>query len=148
MATHSSILAWRIPWTEEPGGPQSMGLQRIRTRLSDFHFTLSSEVRFVLRMLPLLWNHPWFPHKEYVPSSNCAPWLFCTHVPYMTFYYNGSVSLNDDHNLKHLLSIDYVLGARQMSRLTFTGTPHGSLDYKCYYCRDHLSICLGVFRLA
>ena len=30
MATHSSILAWRIPQTEEPGGPQSMGLQRVR----------------------------------------------------------------------------------------------------------------------
>ena len=30
MATHSSILALRIPWTEEPGGPQSMGLQRVR----------------------------------------------------------------------------------------------------------------------
>ena len=29
-ATHSSILAWRIPWTEEPGGLQSMGLQRVR----------------------------------------------------------------------------------------------------------------------
>ena len=29
MATHSSILAWRIPWTEKPGGPQSMGLQRV-----------------------------------------------------------------------------------------------------------------------
>ena len=29
MATHSSILAWEIPWTEEPGGLQSMGLQRI-----------------------------------------------------------------------------------------------------------------------
>ena len=28
MATHSSILAWRIPWTEEPGGLPSMGLQR------------------------------------------------------------------------------------------------------------------------
>ena len=28
MATYSSILAWRIPWTEEPGGPQSMGSQR------------------------------------------------------------------------------------------------------------------------
>ena len=28
MATHSSILAWRIPWTEEPGGLQAMGLQR------------------------------------------------------------------------------------------------------------------------
>ena len=29
MATHSSILAWRIPWMEEPGGLQSMGLQRV-----------------------------------------------------------------------------------------------------------------------
>ena len=33
-ATHSSTLAWRIPWTEEPGGLQSMGL-RSRTRLRD-----------------------------------------------------------------------------------------------------------------
>ena len=29
MATHSSILAWRIPWTEEPGGLQSTGWQRV-----------------------------------------------------------------------------------------------------------------------
>ena len=29
VATHSSILAWRIPWTEEPGGIQSMRLQRV-----------------------------------------------------------------------------------------------------------------------
>ena len=29
MATHSSILAWRIPWTEEPGGLHSMGSQRV-----------------------------------------------------------------------------------------------------------------------
>ena len=36
MATHSSILAWSIPWTEEPGGlPQSMGLQRARRNLSN-----------------------------------------------------------------------------------------------------------------
>ena len=42
-ATHSSTLAWKIPWTEEPGGLQSMGSQS-RTRLSDwlhFHFSLS-----------------------------------------------------------------------------------------------------------
>ena len=31
MATHSNILAWRIPWTEEPGGLQSMGSQRVDT---------------------------------------------------------------------------------------------------------------------
>jgi len=30
MATHSSILAWRIPWTEQPGRLQSMGSQRVR----------------------------------------------------------------------------------------------------------------------
>ena len=30
MATHSSILTWRIPWTEEPGGLQSMGSHRVR----------------------------------------------------------------------------------------------------------------------
>ena len=30
MATHSSILAWRTPWTEEPGGLLSIGLQRVR----------------------------------------------------------------------------------------------------------------------
>jgi len=34
MATHSSILAWRIPWTEEPGGLQSMGSQKSWTQLS------------------------------------------------------------------------------------------------------------------
>ena len=34
MATHSSILVWRIPWTEEPGGLQSMGSQRVRHDLA------------------------------------------------------------------------------------------------------------------
>ena len=33
VATHSSILAWRIPWTEEPGGLQSIGSQRVRQDL-------------------------------------------------------------------------------------------------------------------
>ena len=35
IATHSSILAWRIPWTEEPVGLQSMGSQRVRHNFSD-----------------------------------------------------------------------------------------------------------------
>ena len=35
MPTHSSFLAWEIPWTEEPGGLQSMGSQRSRTQLSN-----------------------------------------------------------------------------------------------------------------
>ena len=39
MAPHSSPLAWKIPWTEESGGLQSMGVAEGRTRLSDFTFT-------------------------------------------------------------------------------------------------------------
>ena len=35
MATHSNILAWEIPWTEEPGGLQSIGWQKSQTQLSD-----------------------------------------------------------------------------------------------------------------
>ena len=34
MATHSNILAWRIPWTEEPSGLWSIGLQRVRKQCS------------------------------------------------------------------------------------------------------------------
>ena len=39
MAPHSSTLAWKIPWTEEPGRLQSMGSLRVGTQLSDFTFT-------------------------------------------------------------------------------------------------------------
>ena len=41
---HSSILAWRIPWIEEPGRLQSMGLQKSWTRLSDSHFHFLHEM--------------------------------------------------------------------------------------------------------
>ena len=39
MAPHFSILAWKIPWTEEPGRLQSMGPLKVGSRLSDFTFT-------------------------------------------------------------------------------------------------------------
>ena len=39
MALHSSTLAWKIPWTEEPGGLQSMGSLKSKTRLRDFTVT-------------------------------------------------------------------------------------------------------------
>ena len=35
MATHTSILAWKIPWAEEPGGLQSIGFHRVRHNRSD-----------------------------------------------------------------------------------------------------------------
>ena len=44
MAAHSSILAWEIPWTEEPGGLQSMRLQRVRHDLATEHARIQTEV--------------------------------------------------------------------------------------------------------
>ena len=48
MATHSSVLAWRIPWTEEPGRLQSIGLQRVGHDLSDSAHTYTSKIHIIL----------------------------------------------------------------------------------------------------
>ena len=51
MATHSSILAWRTPWTEEPGGLQSMGLHRVRHDWATNTFTFKTGISvFQLRV--------------------------------------------------------------------------------------------------
>ena len=67
MAPHSSTLAWKILWTEEPGGPPSVGshtwLQssKSRTRLSDFTFTFhfhASEKEMATHSSVLAWRIP------------------------------------------------------------------------------------------
>ena len=52
MAAHFSVLAWEIPWREEPGGLQSMGLQRSRTRLSTLrvHTTTQAACRMIQKL--------------------------------------------------------------------------------------------------
>ena len=50
MATHSSTPSWKIPWTEDPGRLQSMGLQS-QTRLSDFTFTFHIQLRKIISFL-------------------------------------------------------------------------------------------------
>ena len=50
MATQSSILAWKIPWTEDPGGLQSMGSQS-QAPLSDYAHTQVSEHIFCYTMI-------------------------------------------------------------------------------------------------
>ena len=47
MVTHSNILAWKIPWMEEPGRLQSMGSQRVGHGLSDIYFTLPELAAFI-----------------------------------------------------------------------------------------------------
>ena len=52
MATHSSILTWRIPWTEKPGGLQSMGSQRVRhDQVTNTHTTVTITLSFLSRVL-------------------------------------------------------------------------------------------------
>ena len=52
---HSSILAWRIPWTEEPGRLQSMGSQRVRHNWATFTFTDPSNWQSLLWSTPHQW---------------------------------------------------------------------------------------------
>ena len=70
MAPHSSTLAWKIPWTEEPGGLQSMG-SRSRTQLSDFTFTFhlrALEKEMVTHSSVLAWRIPGTGKPSGLPS--------------------------------------------------------------------------------
>ena len=61
MATHSSILAWKIPWTEEPGGPQSMESQRVGHDLATEH------KHDVFNNLDSMWDFLIFPFFSLFP---------------------------------------------------------------------------------
>ena len=70
MAPHSSTLAWKIPWTEEPGRLQSMGLLS-RTRLSDFTFTFhfpALEKAMATHSSVLAWRIPGMGEPGGLPS--------------------------------------------------------------------------------
>ena len=58
MAPHSSTLAWKLPWTEEPGRLQSMGSRQVGhgTRLSDFTF--------------MHWRRKWQPTPVFLPGES------------------------------------------------------------------------------
>ena len=61
MASHSSILAWRIPWAEEPGRLQVHGVAKSRTQLSDFTFTFhfhALEKEMAIHSSILAWRIP------------------------------------------------------------------------------------------
>ena len=71
MAPHSSTLAWKIPWTEEPGGPQSMGSLRVgqdsATSLSLFSFP-ALEKEMATHSSVLAWRIPGMGKPGGLPS--------------------------------------------------------------------------------
>ena len=80
MATHCSILAWKIPWTEEPGGLQSLGSQRVRHDWSDLArtsmFSLEWKEGMFYPKVPEQWgrrNPKWERLKEIqkLRKENC-----------------------------------------------------------------------------
>ena len=71
MATHSSTLAWKIPWMEEPGRLQSMGLLRVGQRLSDFIFIFhfhTLEKEMATHSSVLAWRIPGTGESGELPS--------------------------------------------------------------------------------
>ena len=71
MAPHSSTLAWKIPWTEEPGGLQSMGSLKSQTLLSDFTFTFhfhALEKEMATHSSVLAWRLPGMGEPGGLPS--------------------------------------------------------------------------------
>ena len=68
MAIHSSILAWRIPWTEEPGGLWSIGFQRVEHDLSSSEVKASGRAGFD----PWVGKIPWM--KEMATHSSTLAW--------------------------------------------------------------------------
>ena len=74
MATHSSTLAWKIPWTEEPGGLPSMGshgVAKSQTQLSDFTFTFhfhALEKEMATHSSVLAWRIPGTEEPGGLPS--------------------------------------------------------------------------------
>ena len=83
MATHPSVLAWRIPWTEEPGRIQSMGSQS-QTRLSNWPRMHSKIRNKAPPSLSYFWNFPFFlafhtldsglNTSEGLINQQCLPW--------------------------------------------------------------------------
>ena len=82
MAIHSSTLAWRIPWTEDPGGLQSVGSQIVRHNLAT-NITISGNQRENLFCLPSFWIYPSFfvvsPGSSQSGSRHSSPRAL-THV--------------------------------------------------------------------
>ena len=71
MAPHSSTFAWEIPWTEEPGGLQSIGVEKSRIQLSDFTFTFhfhALEKEMATHSSVLAWKIPGTGEPGRLPS--------------------------------------------------------------------------------
>ena len=123
MATHFSILAWRIPWTEEPGGLQSLGLQRVRHNWSDLACT----------------------HRLYSTYGLSRQWIFKGHLKLWSvfFFFKGNM-LDMSHGIFLVLSkVRSSRGSKKADLASADGCPVGAgcsfHDYSML-CAVHFSL--------
>ena len=74
MTTHSSILSWEIPWTEEPGRLRSIGSQRVGTQLKRLS-THACMVSLQFKTWPVSTSLPTRSQPHFVPLLRCLPVL-------------------------------------------------------------------------
>ena len=91
MATHSNILAWKIPWTEEPGGLQSTGSQRVRHDWARMYFV------FVIQASKRAGSAWWLSRKKWCLAN--MKFSECLEVNWRT----GCWSLEDINRSKEFL---------------------------------------------
>ena len=128
VTTYSSILAWRIPWTEEPGGLQSMGLQGVRQdwATNTHTHTHTHTATYWLRNLGYVISSPWAPVSSLLKDKiltisyicyvivqllSCV-WLFVT---LWTTGHQTSLSFTTSQSLLKLMSIEPVMPSNQQS---------------------------------
>ena len=81
-ATHSSILAWRIPWTKKPGGLRSMGSQRVGHDLTTMHMRMSLEQQSLVQLIQNLLSPYFIPGTQYQRKHCTAQHCYCFSGPY------------------------------------------------------------------
>ena len=136
MVPHSSTLAWKIPWMEEPGGLQSMGLLRVghdwATSLSLFHFH-AMEKEMATHSSVLAWRIPGTGEPGGLPSmgSQRVGHDWATNLIWsVTFVYFLLLSLFSPYFLKSLLSLVLENWGLLWSRLVTVCLLYCSFSYQ------------------
>ena len=90
MATHSNIFAWRIPWTEEPGGLKSIGLQKV-INIEQLWKTMLNNIMIKEWVLPSM-----IRGKKQKQNRDICSWYFCS-----TLYWFSGTEIWQEREISH-----------------------------------------------
>ena len=157
MATYSSILAWKIPWTEKPGGSQSMRLQRVRHEWANEHTsiihsgrwiqTIKQKLKFCMMktlvrnesILEVRWQFQG-AHNLFLRGRN----IFSEKINLKDWYYffeveKGQENTRKEEKLEKISEISVFTSPRNKSSLLALKV-RASLDQEVLWWRDRANI--------